>query len=84
MKTLRGQQLALAAKGGGGRRGDSHSQRGVIAASEVAEASWIWTTRCMQLRATASRRIGLPFGCRDRYCSNRNITRRQKINDDIK
>ncbi len=42
---LRGQQLALAAKGGCGRRRDCHCQGGVFAALVVAEASWIWTTK---------------------------------------
>jgi hypothetical protein len=34
---VRGKQLAMAAKGGGGWRRDCHGQRGVIAASEAAE-----------------------------------------------
>jgi hypothetical protein len=35
----------MAVKGGGGQRRDYRGQRGVIAASEVAEASWIWTIK---------------------------------------
>jgi hypothetical protein len=36
---VRGLWLAMAAKGGGSRRGDCHGQRGVIKALEAAEAS---------------------------------------------
>ncbi len=42
---VRGQRLAMAVKGGGGRRMDYFGQRGVIVASEGAETSWIWTTK---------------------------------------
>ncbi len=43
---VRGQRLAMAVKvGGGGLRRDYCGQRGVIAASEATEASWIWTTK---------------------------------------
>jgi hypothetical protein len=45
MTRVRGQRLAMAAKGGSDRRRDCHGQRLVIAASEVAEASWIWATK---------------------------------------
>jgi hypothetical protein len=31
--------------GGGSQRRGCHGQRGVIAASEAAEASWIWMTK---------------------------------------
>jgi hypothetical protein len=41
----RGQWLSMAVKGGGGQRRDYCGQRGMIAVSEVAEASWIWTTK---------------------------------------
>ncbi len=73
---VRGQQLAMVVKGGSGRRRDYHGQGGVIAASEAAEASWIWTTRCMQLRAATSRRMGLSFGDSGSYCGDGIITRR--------
>ncbi len=53
MKKVRGQRLAMVAKGGGGYRRDCHGQRGVIVASEVAEASWIWTTNGRQREAAA-------------------------------
>jgi hypothetical protein len=42
---VRGQQLAMAAKGGGGQRRDCHGNGGVIVALERAEASWIWMTK---------------------------------------
>jgi hypothetical protein len=35
----------MAAKGGGGWRRDCRGQRGVIAAPEATEASWIWMTK---------------------------------------
>jgi hypothetical protein len=43
---VRGQWLAMVAKGGGSQRRDCRGQRGVIAESEAAEAPWIWTTKC--------------------------------------
>ncbi len=42
---MRGQRLAMVVKGGNGRRRDYRGQRGVIAALEAAETSWIWTTK---------------------------------------
>jgi hypothetical protein len=42
---VRGQRLAMAAKGGSGRRRDCHGQRRLMAALEAAEASWIWATK---------------------------------------
>jgi hypothetical protein len=42
---VRGQRLAMAAKGGSHQQRDCSDQRGVIAASEATEASWIWKTK---------------------------------------
>jgi hypothetical protein len=63
MIRVRRQQLAMAEKGGGCQRRDCHGQRGVIVALEVAEASWIWTTKVHTTdRVVASRRMGPSFG----------------------
>jgi hypothetical protein len=45
MTRVRGQKLAMAAKGGSGQRRDCHGKKLVIAALVVAEASWIWATK---------------------------------------
>jgi hypothetical protein len=42
---VRGQRMAMAAKGGSSQRRDCHGQRGVIGVLEVAEASWIWMSK---------------------------------------
>ncbi len=42
---VRGQRLAMVVKGGGGQRRDYRGQRGVIAALEAEDATWIWTTK---------------------------------------
>ncbi len=42
---VRGQRLAMVEKGGSSQRRAGCGQRGVIAALEAAEASWIWRTK---------------------------------------
>ncbi len=61
MTRVRGQQLEMVIVGGSGRRRDHHGLREVIAASEVAEASWIWTTKMNASKGDGKREDGSVF-----------------------
>jgi hypothetical protein len=58
---VRGQQLAMVEKEGGSRRRDCLGQRGVIAALEAAEASWIWTTKIYAAEGGGKQEDGFVF-----------------------
>jgi hypothetical protein len=61
MIRVRGQQLALAAKGGGGWRKDCRGQRGVIVALEAAEAYWIWMAKMHAAEGSGKQEDGSVF-----------------------
>ena len=51
----------MAAKGGGGWRRDRRGQRGVIAAPEATEASWIWMTKMHAVKGGCKHKDGPIF-----------------------
>ena len=55
------QMLTMAAKGGGGWRRDCRGQRGVIAAPEATEASWIWMTKMHAVKGGCKHKDGPIF-----------------------
>ena len=55
------QMLTMAAKGGGGWRRDCRGKRGVIAAPEATEASWIWMTNMHGVKGCCKQEDGSVF-----------------------